>query len=203
MGGGGQRCCCCVSLYCCALLAPRSALAPYWLAQPVCRPPRATHALSLYASLCLSSPAQSDISIKLPDIKQTLQAVTFLIQKKAEGAVAATNFCLGDSLYIKANIPPTGKVCLWLGANVMLEYTVEEAKEMLEKNLREAEDREAQINSDLMYLKDQITTTEVNIARTYNYDVVRRREEKKRKLLEGASGDGDAEEGAAAPPAAP
>lgn len=142
--------------------------------------------------------SQSDISVKLPDIKKTLQAVKFLIEKKAADETSSTSFCLGDSLYVKANVPPSGKVCLWLGANVMLEYTVEEAQTMLEKNLREAQDREAQINSDLMYLKDQITTTEVNIARTYNFDVTRRREEKRVALLSGA-----AEAGAAAAPEAP
>ena len=88
-------------------------------------------------------------------------------------------------MFATANIPPSGKVCLWLGANVMLEYSVEEAQMMLEKNLNDAKAREAQINSDLLYLKDQITTTEVNIARTYNFDVIRRREEKRQRLAGG------------------
>ena len=31
-------------------------------------------------------------------------------------------------------VPPTDKVCLWLGANVMLEYTLDDAEVLLKKN---------------------------------------------------------------------
>jgi prefoldin subunit 5 len=39
-----------------------------------------------------------------------------------------TNFLLSDNIWAKAKVPNTsGKVGLWLGANVMVEYTYEEA----------------------------------------------------------------------------
>lgn len=40
-------------------------------------------------------------------------------------------FELGNSVWAKAKIPPTKAVNLWLGADVMVEYPIEEAKQLL------------------------------------------------------------------------
>lgn len=56
-------------------------------------------------------------------------------------------------------------------ANVMLEYSIDEAEALLKKNLEDSRHALLQLETDLDFLKDQITTTEVNIARVYNYDV--------------------------------
>lgn len=42
---------------------------------------------------------------------------------------------------------------------------------------------QAQIEADLAFLRDQIITTEVNIARIFNFDVRRRRKEQDDKLV--------------------
>ena len=101
-------------------------------------------------------------------------------------------------MYADAVIPPTDKVCLWLGANVMLEYTLDgefsppssphsapshpiifpDAEELLTKNCESAEKSLKQIAFDLDYLRDQMTITEVTMARLYNWDVKRRKEKK-------------------------
>ena len=81
-----------------------------------------------------------------------------------------------QSLLIK--VPPTDKVCLWLGANVMLEYTLDDAEVLLKKNCEQAEQNLAQIAWDLDYLRDQMTITEVTMARLYNWDVKRRKDQK-------------------------
>lgn len=60
-------------------------------------------------------------------------------------------------------------------ANVMLMYSVEDAHELLSKNLESATKKLENLNEDLDYLRDQITTTEVSMARIYNWDVTRRR----------------------------
>lgn len=62
-----------------------------------------------------------------------------------------------------------------LQANVMVEYPLEEAKEVLTNNLAVANKNLEQVIVDLKHLKSQITTTEVNVARVYNYDVKQRR----------------------------
>ena len=50
----------------------------------------------------------------------------------------------------------------------MVEYNFKEALEILERNLSNAQTRLASTDDDINYLKDQITTTEVNMARIYN-----------------------------------
>ena len=50
----------------------------------------------------------------------------------------------------------------------MVEYNFEEALVLLEKNLSNAQSRLQSTEEDINFLKDQITTTEVNIARIYN-----------------------------------
>jgi prefoldin subunit 5 len=83
-----------------------------------------------------------------------------------------SNFLISDNVWAKASIPnTTGRVGLWLGANVMVEYDYTEALALLEKNFTNADLRMKSTEEDLNYLKDQITTTEVNIARVYNQTV--------------------------------
>ena len=85
----------------------------------------------------------------------------------------STNFLLSDNIWAKAKVPNTsGKVGLWLGANVMVEYTLDEAIKLLGKNLHNAEMKIKETEEDLDFLKDQITTTEVNLARIYNQGVL-------------------------------
>ncbi|KAJ6657437.1 hypothetical protein lerEdw1_002496 [Lerista edwardsae] len=59
-------------------------------------------------------------------------------------------------------------------ANVMLEYDIDEAQALLEKNLSTATRNLESLEEDLDFLRDQFTTTEVNMARVYNWDVKRR-----------------------------
>ena len=71
---------------------------------------------------------------------------------------------------------------MWLGANVMLEYSLEEAEELLTKNLELATQKMSQVEPDLDFLREQITTTEVNMARVVNWDVQQRQAAKKKEL---------------------
>ena len=56
----------------------------------------------------------------------------------------------------------------------MLEYSLSEAEMLLNRNLGSAQRSLKQVELDMDFLKDQITTTEVNMARVYNWDVKRR-----------------------------
>ena len=51
----------------------------------------------------------------------------------------------------------------------MLEFPYEEARELLQRNLSNAQIALESTSEDLRFLKDQITTCEVNIARVYNH----------------------------------
>ncbi|EXX79832.1 Pac10p [Rhizophagus irregularis DAOM 197198w] len=57
----------------------------------------------------------------------------------------------------------------------MLEYTLQEAKELLENKLDTNQNALKNVLEDLEFLREQVTTMEVNIARVYNWDVKRRR----------------------------
>ena len=114
------------------------------------------------------------LSSQVPNIKSTLAAINCLRAKTDTSEPLKAQFMLSDQLFINAKIPATDKVCLWLGANVMLEYDIEDADNLLTSNLQTAESNLEELADDLCYLHDQITTTEVSMARIYNWDVKRR-----------------------------
>lgn len=88
---------------------------------------------------------------------------------ESEDKAMNTNFLLADNIWAKAKVPnTTDKVGLWLGANVMVEYTYTEAVKLLGTNLASAEEKIKETDNDLDFLKDQLTTCEVNLARIYN-----------------------------------
>uniref|UniRef100_A0AAA9TXX2 Prefoldin subunit 3 n=1 Tax=Bos taurus TaxID=9913 RepID=A0AAA9TXX2_BOVIN len=99
---------------------------------------------------------------QIPEIKQTLEILKYMQKKKESTSSLETRFLLADNLYCKASVPPTDKVCLWLGANVMLEYDIDEAQALLEKNLLTATKNLDSLEEDLDFLRDQFTTTEVS-----------------------------------------
>ena len=60
----------------------------------------------------------------------------------------------------------------------MLEFPLSEAEELLSKNRESAKQNLLQIAFDLDFLRDQMTITEVTMARLYNWDVKRRQQAK-------------------------
>lgn len=117
--------------------------------------------------------SRANLKVKLPDINKTIEAVAML-KKRASGEDKSceTHFLVSDNIWAKAIVPnETGRVGLWLGANVMVEYTHDDALKLLFKNQQNAEEKLAETTADCDYLKDQITTTEVNMARVYNQGV--------------------------------
>ncbi|XP_076245213.1 prefoldin subunit mgr [Calliopsis andreniformis] len=115
------------------------------------------------------------LKAQIPDLERSLEMIKKLQSEKANDTKELeTQFLLSEQLYTKAIIPVTDKVCLWLGANVMLEYTLDEAEEVLTKNIESAKKTLGYVEHDLDFLRDQYTTTEVNMARVYNWEVKRR-----------------------------
>ena len=56
----------------------------------------------------------------------------------------------------------------------MLEYPLDEALEVVTENLNHVVQSEKTLSDDLLFLRDQITTTEVSMARVYNFNVEKR-----------------------------
>jgi prefoldin subunit 5 len=99
--------------------------------------------------------SKESLRVKTPDIRKTLEMVRMLKAKHLASESLQTNFLLSDNVWAKATIPnTTGKVGLWLGANVMAEYDYDEALTLLEKNLANAELRLKATEEDLNYIKD-------------------------------------------------
>ena len=69
-------------------------------------------------------------------------------------------------------------VNLWLGAGVMVEYPLDEARDLLATNLSNCAANLATVRRDLEAVKGGTTTTEVSVARVFNWDVERRRAQK-------------------------
>ncbi|KAM7440159.1 Prefoldin subunit 3 [Porites harrisoni] len=120
------------------------------------------------------------LQIQVPDLNSSLEMVKLLSSKKGSSKPLQSRFLLSDQVYCTADVPPTEKVMLWLGANVMLEYSIEEAEALLSKNLNTAQKSLTEIEEDLGFLRDQYTTTEVNMARVYNWEVKKRQAQKSR-----------------------
>ena len=92
--------------------------------------------------------------------------------------------CFFDSVYANAVIKEPTNVCLWLGANVMVEYPIDDAFELLTENRDNATVNLKSVDEDIQFLRDQITTTEVNIARIFNWDVMNRRKKKEAGIVD-------------------
>lgn len=111
---------------------------------------------------------------QIPDLERALEMIKKLQAEKSSSQDLETQFLLSEQVFAKATVPPTDKVCLWLGANVMLEYTLDDAQELMVKNIEAAKTKLGHVEHDLDFIRDQFTTTEVNMARVYNWDVKKR-----------------------------
>ena len=64
-----------------------------------------------------------------------------------------------------------GKVYLWIGANTLVEFTFDEAIELLQNQLDQSKVKLAELDEDLFFLRGNSITVEVNMARLFNYNV--------------------------------
>lgn len=133
---------------------------------------------------------------KLPEMKKSLDTVKFLRlqhtlstsdakddddldeEKPAgEDGLIETTFPLQDTLYAHATIDTKKleEVYLWLGANVMVAYPLEEAETLLSEKLEKAQGSLKAAEEDLEFIRVQTTTLEVATARVHNWDVSEKR----------------------------
>lgn len=114
---------------------------------------------------------------KIPEIEQTLELIKTMVKKREDEEEVIANYSLCDTIYTKAKIDSTvGKVFLWVGASTMVEYTYEEAMELLETQLVQSNAKLAELNEDLYHLRGNSITVEVNMARLFNHSVKLRKE---------------------------
>jgi len=123
---------------------------------------------------------------KIPEIERSLDALKLLDKNREENKKTSLKYQLGEaSIYAKADVEDPSSVFLWLGANVMLEYPLSEATQLLENNLENCKTSLVRTDGDLAFVKDNATIQEVNLARVYNWDVKKRTDEALKKVKEG------------------
>lgn len=76
------------------------------------------------------------LKIQIPDLAKSLDMIDILKEQIED---KETQFLLSEQVFLKTTMPPTKTVCLWLGANVMLEYPLDEAQVLLKQNMDSAE----------------------------------------------------------------
>eukprot|EP01025_Chloroclados_australasicus_P013728 TRINITY_DN16437_c0_g2_i1.p1 TRINITY_DN16437_c0_g2~~TRINITY_DN16437_c0_g2_i1.p1 ORF type:complete len:176 (-),score=22.92 TRINITY_DN16437_c0_g2_i1:167-694(-) len=103
------------------------------------------------------------------ELRRTLNCLKMLTKKAEAEDDALVDFCIADNMFAKAKVPPAQTVNLWLGADIMLEYTLADALELITSNLDKAQTSLAANKEEWNKVKDCVTTTEVNIARVYNH----------------------------------
>lgn len=127
------------------------------------------------------------LNTRIPEISQSLEICQLIKQQqqgdkknKEEEDEMLFNYSLNDTLYTKATVKPSEvkNVGLWLGADIMLEYPLNEAIELLENKLNDSNVSLKECKEDLEFLRENITTMEVMCARLYNWDVEQRRNSK-------------------------
>lgn len=72
------------------------------------------------------------------------------------------DFELSDSIFAKASFKNVQTVNLWLGADVMVEYPLDEAQSVLQASLSNCEANLNFIKTSLEEVKDSVTITEVS-----------------------------------------
>ena len=126
------------------------------------------------------------LNVKVPDIEKCLETIEYL-EKKEKDKPINVDYMVSNNLWAKAEVNIPDSVFLWLGANVMCEYKMDEAKTLLNQNLQNAKNQIKKNNNDLEFIKDQMTVCEVNIARVYNETVRRNQIAKQKKAAAGGN----------------
>ena len=144
---------------------------------------------------------KADNDNRMPDLRSTLDAVE-LLQATRERAAnkddddddddnddgdnnkagqLKVQYELSETLYAKAVLDAPESVMLWLGADTMVEYPLDEAHALLTKQVERVKETTKQLADDIDYVKDNINTTRVNLARCHNWGVEQRRKQQQGK----------------------
>ncbi|VDM08392.1 unnamed protein product [Wuchereria bancrofti] len=107
---------------------------------------------------------------KLPDLEKSVKVINHLEEKSKKKETMEVTHLLSEHVYQRVKTDSLDKVLLWLGSNVMVEFSLSEARCILEDNYK-TKDGVTRYEKELAFLKDQITTTEVNMAHVYNYGI--------------------------------
>ncbi|KAL6936438.1 uncharacterized protein HGUI_03630 [Hanseniaspora guilliermondii] len=117
------------------------------------------------------------------DIKTNIKVIDTLIAQNNDSDDEDEEFQdiqyeLEDGLFAFASIPTkseTNTVSLWLGSGILMEFTYGEALQILNEKSDVYTNKINEIIEDVEFLREQITTLQVNLSKVYNYSVLQKR----------------------------
>jgi len=118
------------------------------------------------------------------DIKTNSKVIDTLIAQNADdsddedGEFQDIQYELEDGLFAFASIPKkstTNTVSLWLGSGILMDFTYEEAQQILSEKSAVYTNKINEIMEDIEFLREQITTLQVNMSKVYNYSILQKR----------------------------
>merc|ERR1719335_1902477 len=116
---------------------------------------------------------------KISELKGNLEMAKFMLAwEKWEDLIL--DFEIIGGMYGRAKLTECKRLYFWIGGHVMVEFSIDQAKDFLEANLKRAKANLEIVSKELQHIKDQITITEVSIARLYNFEIHRRRQKRER-----------------------
>ena len=106
------------------------------------------------------------------EMKKNIKVCKYLKEKAKSGeSEIKTQFEVSDQLYSEGTIKEFDNVAIWLGANVMMEFPIDEAIEFLEKRIVISDEKINGLQNDIDFTRRQINIVEVNRSRVYNAGV--------------------------------
>lgn len=82
---------------------------------------------------------KESMKYKIPEIEKAVKLIDYLRSKKDTEECLETNYLLTDGIFSRAKLNKgVNNVCLLLGADIMVEYGLDEAEGLLKKNLSNA-----------------------------------------------------------------
>eukprot|EP00767_Chilomastix_cuspidata_P008136 gnl/Chilomastix_cuspidata/920.p3 GENE.gnl/Chilomastix_cuspidata/920~~gnl/Chilomastix_cuspidata/920.p3 ORF type:complete len:135 (+),score=69.80 gnl/Chilomastix_cuspidata/920:200-604(+) len=106
----------------------------------------------------------------IPELETNLGIITRLRDAAAAGESSVPFlYQLGDLLYAKARITDVSRLNLWLGADIMVEYSLDEAEGLLRKNLEDVRAAIQGVEGNLHFLQEQMETAQCNLTRVQNW----------------------------------
>lgn len=113
------------------------------------------------------------VTQKIEEITESIAAIDHM-QANTDKTLTL-DYELGETLYAKASVEPGAKVHLWLGANILLEYELEEAKTLLASKLQDNKNALERIRHDQKFTREQLTVVEVSVSRLVNHVIESRK----------------------------
>ncbi|XP_030388044.1 prefoldin subunit 3 [Scaptodrosophila lebanonensis] len=136
-----------------------------------------TEKYSNYGELALKlEPSYAEQQINIEMTKANLKLIKKFQEEKIE---FMTRVQLFNKVYKDVFVPPVESVTIVIPGNVHMQFPLDEAEKYVIKQLGQMVQQLKIYEHDLNYLRDQMSTTNLNITRVYKYNIARSKSSQK------------------------